>query len=408
MDRFVYQAYTNKGEIVSGAIEAPSHGEALQRLRSQGLIPFSSSSEASAAKGSRSAAKQGDGRRPYSATSRLAFVYELGILLRAQMPLDQALSLLPQQPDLRRVVPAIHSIADTIRAGKSLGQALSAHPQFLHLHETAMIRAAEQTGSVAEILLQLASSIRRQMELRSRVKAALTYPAILLCMSLLTVALVAAVLVPNLLPLFDGAQVEPPFVIRLFIALNSNLATIAVLLVLVALCAAGIAKALGSNEVFLLSRDRALLKLPVIGSLAMQAETVRVANSLGLLLGSGIALTQVLAIAQKTTKNRAVALAMAGAAEKVAAGTRVARAFAECLVMPPSACHLIAVGEEANRLDEMMLHIAEMTETAMQNRLERLMNLLTPTLTLLMGLLVGELITAVMNAILSVNEMVLP
>ena len=100
MDRFVYQAYTNKGEIVSGAIEAQSHGEALQRLRSQGLIPFTCSSEASAAKRSRSAANQGDGRRPCSATSRLAFVYELGILLRAQMPLDQALSLLPQQPDL--------------------------------------------------------------------------------------------------------------------------------------------------------------------------------------------------------------------------------------------------------------------------------------------------------------------
>jgi general secretion pathway protein F len=86
----------------------------------------------------------------------------------------------------------------------------------------------------------------------------------------------------------------------------------------------------------------------------------------------------------------------------------VARAFAECAVMPSSCCHLAAVGEEANRLDEMMLHIAQMNEAALHNRLERMMTLLTPTLTLIMGLLVAGLITAVMKAILSVNDMALP
>jgi general secretion pathway protein F len=408
MNRFVYQAYTETGEVISGVLEARSQGEALQSLQRRGLIPFASSPEAAPVTSNGSATTLKAISRSRRAAPRLAFAYELGVLLRAQLPVDQALSLLPQQPELRKSASVIKSIAEGVRAGKSLGEALSAQPRLLLQHEIAMIKAAEQTGSVAEIMLQLASSMRRQLELQSRLKAALTYPAILLCMSLLTIALVASVLVPNLLPLFEGEQASPPFVIRLFVALGSNMTGIAVVLLAAGLGAAVLARALARNEAFLLGRDRLLLQLPMIGQLAVQAETIRTANTLSLLLRSGVALSQALVIVQSASKNRSTRLALVRATEKVTAGAPMARAFAECSVMPPSACHLAAVGEAANRLDEMMLHIAQMTETDMQNRLERLLNLLTPALTLFMGLLVAGLITAVMNAILSVNEMVLP
>jgi general secretion pathway protein F len=408
MNRFVYQAYTETGKVVSGVLEARSHGEALQSLRGRGLIPFASSPEAVSIKRTGWSTSREVIPRSRRAAARLAFAYEFGVLLRAQLPVDQALSLLPQQPELRKAADVIKSIAEGVRGGKSLGEALSVHPRFLLQHEIAMIKAAEQTGSVADIMLQLASSMRRHMELRSRLKAALTYPAILLCMSLLTIALVAAVLVPNLLPLFEGEQASPPFIIRLFVVLGSNMTSIAVLLLAAGLGAAVLARVLARNEAFLLTRDKLLLQLPIVGQLALQAETIRTTNTLGLLLRSGIALSQALVIVQSASKSKTTRLALARATEKVTAGMRMARAFAECTVMPPSACHLAAVGEEANRLDEMMLHIAQMTETDMQNRLERLLNLLTPALTLFMGLLVAGLITAVMNAILSVNEMVLP
>jgi len=408
MNRFVYQAYTEAGEIVSGVLEARSQGEALQSLRGRGLIPFASSVEIASRKDTGSAARSQVIPRSWRAASRLAFAYELGVLLRAQLPVDQALSLLPQQPELRRSASVIKSITDEVRAGKGLGEALAAHPGFLLEHEIAMIKAAEQTGSVADIMLQLANSIRRHIELQSRLKAALTYPVILLCMSFLTIALVAAVLVPNLLPLFEGEQMRPPFIIRLFIVLNANLGSIGVLLLMAAVSMAAMGRILARNEAFLLGRDEALLRVPIVGPLVAQAQTIRVANTLGLLLKSGAAVAQALAIVQRACTNRTIRLALAQATEKVAAGTRLARAFAECSVMAPAACHLAAIGEEANRLDEMMLHIGQMNETDMQSRLERLVNLLTPVLTLFMGVLVAGVITAVMNAILSVNEIVLP
>jgi general secretion pathway protein F len=405
MNRFAYQAYTGKGDLVRGEIEARSQTHALQRLRSQGLIAFAAEPVSAARKNSVWTLELRS--RRVGSAARLAFVYELGILLRAQLPIDQALRLLPEQAELRKCAAVLRAIAESVAGGKTLGEALAVDRELLHEHEAAMIRAAEHTGSVAEMLLQLAAAMRRQIELKARLKAALTYPVVLLLMSLFTIGVIAAVLVPNLLPLFEGTGTAPPLIIRIFIRLHGNFGSLVMMLAMLAAIAFAAAQRLKSNENVLEKRDRLFLRLPVIGPLVEGTETVRTAQSLGLLLKSGIPLLQALSIVQKACKNRAVRAALGRAAEKVASGVRLARAFAELSVMPQASCHLAAVGEEANRLAELMAHIAQMNESAVQQRVERLMTLLTPILTLMMGVLVAGLIMSIMRAILSVNDLVL-
>ena len=125
MNRFVYQAYTEAGEIVSGVLEAQSHGDALQSLRGRGLIPFASSVEAASAKGIGSAVGFKSTPRSQRTGARLSFAYELGVLLRAQLPIDQALSLLSQQPELRRSASVIKSIADHIQPLNPIGRLMA-------------------------------------------------------------------------------------------------------------------------------------------------------------------------------------------------------------------------------------------------------------------------------------------
>jgi len=191
-----------------------------------------------------------------------------------------------------------------VAGGKTLGEALTVHPELLHDYETAMIRAAEHTGSVADILLQLAAAMRRQIELKSRLKAALTYPLVLLLMSFLTIGMIAAVLVPNLLPLFESTRAVPPLIIRIFISLQANFGSLAIALAIFTAIAFAAVKRLKSNERMLEKKDRLLLRLPVIGTLVAGAETVRTAASLGLLLKSGIPLLQALSIVQHACKSR--------------------------------------------------------------------------------------------------------
>ncbi|MGH6875103.1 MAG: type II secretion system F family protein, partial [Aestuariivirgaceae bacterium] len=402
MKPFAYRAFREDGGIVNGEITALTQREALQRLRAQGLIAFASeprSPQASA----RFGLSRGVRRPAVTAAARLAFVHELGIRLSAQLPLDQALHLLAEQPDLKKISGIIVSITELIRAGKTLGEAIMTRPEFLREHEAAIIRAGEQSGSVAESLNQLASGLRREIELRSRLRTALTYPAVLLVMSVFTVAVIGLVLVPNLLPLFENSQSQPPAVIRLFVALRNQMPLVlgGTAVTLVA-AAAGLLR-LRRNEKALLIRDEIVLRLPVIGSLTKSAEAARIGRSLGLLLKSGMPVLQSISTAQRTVRNRSIRQALANAADQIACGGRIGQAFERFAVMPAAACHLAAIGEEANRLDEMMLHVAQINETAMQEKLERLMALATPVLTLLMGGLVAGLIISVMKAILGVN-----
>jgi general secretion pathway protein F len=256
-------------------------------------------------------------------------------------------------------------------------------------------------------MLQLASSIRRRLELSSQIKAALTYPVILLVMSFLTIAIITTVLVPNLLPLFDGARKDPPLLIRIMLLLQDNIDLLAIALLVAVGSLWALWRRAKKNARLLAKRDWLMLRAPLFGHLIVRAEAARIASVLALLLKSGIPLLQALSVVQRACKNRAVKTAFSQVVESVASGGSLAHAFWQFSIMPQASCHLVAVGEEANRLDELLMHIAQMNEAALQQKLERLMTLLTPVLTLLMGLLVGGLIMSVMRAILSVNDLVI-
>src|SRR5215208_371616 len=406
MKPYAYQAFRQDGGIVNGEITAVSQRDALQRLRAQGLIAFASEPRS----------KQPSGRNrlfarisspAITAAARLAFVHELGVLLSAQLPLDQALHLLAEQPDLRKISRVIISITELVQAGKTLGEAIMAQSKFLQEHEAAIIRAGEQSGSIAESLIQLGSGLRREIELRSRLQTALTYPAVLLVMSLFTVAVIALVLVPNLLPLFENSQNQPPAIIRIFAAVSHHLLPIVSGTAVLLMAGAAGWSQIKRNEKWLLARDRSFLGLPIIGSLIKSAETARIARSLGLLLNSGMPVLQAISTAQRTGRNRVIKQAMESAAEQIACGGRIGPAFKKYAVMQAASCHLAAIGEEANRLGDMMVHIALINESAMQEKLDRLMAIATPGITLLMGGLVAGLIFSVMKAILGVNDLVL-
>jgi general secretion pathway protein F len=407
MSRFAYQAFTAKGDVVRGQIEAPSQADALQQLRAAGLVAFQAAETKEPRKRSFWSFDFGLGSGRMTESARLAFVYELGILLRAQLPTDQALRLLLDQSELRNSASLVRSVSESVSAGKTLGEALADRTELLSEHETAIIRAAEHTGSVAETMLQLASSIRRRLELSSQIKAALTYPVILLVMSFLTIAIITTVLVPNLLPLFDGARTDPPLLIRIMLLLQDNIDLLAIALLVAVGSLWALWRRAKKNARLLAKRDWLMLRAPLFGHLIVRAEAARIASVLALLLKSGIPLLQALSVVQRACKNRAVKTAFSQVVESVASGGSLAHAFWQFSIMPQASCHLVAVGEEANRLDELLMHIAQMNEAALQQKLERLMTLLTPVLTLLMGLLVGGLIMSVMRAILSVNDLVI-
>jgi general secretion pathway protein F len=174
--------------------------------------------------------------------------------------------------------------------------------------------------------------------------------------------------------------------------------------VISAAAAGGLAVA-AQNPQVRVAGHRLVLRMPLVGNLITLAETAKLARTLASLLGSGVPMLTALRIVGNVAGNAVFTAALAEAAEQVKEGRMLSQAMHGSGVFPPLMLRLMAVGEETGRLEPMLRHVEKIFETQVHSRLEQLLTLLTPALTVFMGLLVGGLIMSVMSAILSINEL---
>jgi type II secretory pathway component PulF len=229
----------------------------------------------------------------------------------------------------------------------------------------------------------------------------------LLVVSLAALIVIVVVLVPNLEPLFEGSGAEPPPLVAVLMGLSHFLSGSWVELV-VALAAATLLsiwayRQPAARTIF----DRWQMKLPFFGSLAALSDSSRFCRALASLLRSGSPLLQAMEAAGNACRNPSSREMIKEACRDVSSGRRLAAALEKFTPMTTSTRQLIAIGEEANRLEDMLLHAAKSDEATVFRRVERAMTLLTPAMTLMIGGLVGGLIVSVMRAILSVNDLAL-
>ena len=151
--------------------------------------------------------------------------------------------------------------------------------------------------------------------------------------------------------------------------------------------------------------DRLVFRLPVLGSLAGMAESSRICRTLGSLLRNGVALQQALSAMQGVARSAVTRQQLSIVAERVSAGTKLVESLRHVTVLDATALQMVQIGEETNALDTMLLHVAQSQETELAQRIERLMTLLTPLLTVALGILFGGLIMSIMGAILDLNDL---
>lgn len=406
MTTFAYRAYDAQGRRVEGRIDAGNGAEAADLLRQRGLLAY----RTRPVSGSRFSLKDAL-KRSQVRSLRLAeyasFARQLSTVLQADVPLDQALRLVAAEAGKSPLGTFAEGLATSVTAGRSLSSTIDEvapdAPRFM----SALIRAGEARGKLGPCLTDLAAILDRAIEVRGRLGGALVYPCILLFVSLLVVGIVVGVLVPTLMPIFKDSGAPPPYMLQLADALGQGLANYwPVILAGIAALAAAFAAAMRRPTVQ--SRvARAMLALPVAGPLVKKLNVAVIARTLGSLLRNGVPLVQALPLTASVASNREFRQALLQSAQTVKEGARVATAFKQSGVFPELALRFVAIGEEASRLDEMLIHLADVEDTQSRRMIETLFNLMTPALTLLIGGMVGGLILSVMQAVLSVNEIAL-
>lgn len=407
MPRFSFTAYDDSGARAAGVIEAETREAAVEALFRQGRYPLD------LVEGGRIPAPRWWEREIVLSGASLGqglalLTRELATLVKADLPVDEALRIAHVQPLMPgRVRQTIARVLGRVLEGASLSEAFQAEGRAFPAYYVHVVRAGEAGGTLGQTLDELAGFLERSAEFRARVGSALLYPAMLMLAAAVAVAVIMTVLIPTIAPLFTDAGVEPPFIIGFLLGIQQALAS-NWLLALSGMAAVALGLvALSRSAGWRLWWDRQLLRLPLVAGLVENGQTAVVTRTLATLLRNGVPMLQALQIAGDVLSNRAMAAALRECAGEVKEGATLSGALGRSGLFPELVLRLTGVGEQTGQLEAMLDRVGSIYELALQRQLGRMTNLLTPVLTLAMGLLVGGLLLSVMGAIASVNELAL-
>jgi len=334
----------------------------------------------------------------------LAITKELQLLLGAGQQLEQALALIVKSAPSARVRRALSDIRDRIRSGSSFADALESTGQFPSLY-IAMVRAGESGGTLEQAIERNGILLGRSVQMRETIISALLYPAILVTVAILSVGLMLKFVVPQFAVLFEGTQVSLPWITQLVLWLSAWVQQFGMIGLVAILCAALVLPRLkawfGLDQWW----DGVILRLPVLGELVAVQQTARFARTLSSLHRSGVPLPLALSLAGKVVANRAIVSLV----ETMRVGVREGRTLASALVsgspIPPLAAHLIRVGEEGGRLDEVLIQVADIYDAKFELAVKRMLGVLEPACVIVLGIIIGGIIVAILLAVISVNEL---
>ncbi|MGF1447130.1 MAG: type II secretion system F family protein [Pikeienuella sp.] len=404
MPVFHYRAIDQSGEVVTGILDCPDRAAAASRLQASGHLPVRI--EAKPERGLMALLNtEITPRDALAARDRMAFTRALATLTGAGLPLDRALEIAAELGERSSVRAVSGRLLDTVREGSSFADALDRESTGFPPLYRAVIRAGEAGAALETTLARLADTLEAQAKQAGELRSALIYPAFLIVTAIGSVALLLGYVVPSFEPLLDAADVDPPPITAVVIAAGRFVETwwAVMLAALVGLLAAGRIALLW--PAIRLAWHRALLDVPLLGSVWKKAETARLTRLLASLLENGLALPTALRHAQAALANRAVAAEIARVIPEVEAGRGLSLPLQEGAVLPPLARQLIRVGEESGQLTEMLARTAGIFEEESRRAVAQALSILTPALTLLMGVLIAVIISSILFALFTINEL---
>jgi len=391
--KFKYQARNQNGELQVGSVEASSPEAVTSILAGHNLFVLSIESQEK--EGFTYGFLQAINR--VKAKDLMVFTRQLATLVESQIPLSNALQSLYEQTKNVLLKEAIFQIREDIESGLSLSQALERQNSIFSDFYISMIRSAEVTGKLEDAMLFLAGYIEKEAEWRSKISSALIYPAILLGLFFIVGMLMAIIVFPKILPVFQDMNVQLPLVSKIVLYGGSYIAQWWwVALIVVAGVAFMVFDYLKSAEGKAV-RDQVILHLPVFGDLFQKVYIARFSRSFSVLIKGGLPITQAIEIAANTIGN----VVYKEALDAITQGVREGGSFSGLLLnypafFPPMVSQMAAIGETTGKLEYMMVKISAFYDSEVSVLMSNLSSLIEPMLVLFIGILVGLLFSAIL------------
>lgn len=333
----------------------------------------------------------------------MIFTRQFSTLLASQVSLSDSLNNLYKQTDKPVLKEAIAEIGRDVDAGFSLSQALERQHGIFSDFYVNMIKSAEVTGRLNEVLGFLADYLEKQTELSSKVKNAITYPVFVIGLFFVVVIVMVTVVLPQITPIFSETEVDVPVLTRIVIGVGDVVTEWwwAVLIALVAITIVLVDYFQTDEGKVVL--DEILLRTPIFGNLFKKLYLARFAESARMLVKGGLTIPQAIEISSRTIGNSVYQTALHNASEQVRKGKLLSEALAAADEFPPLVSQLVSVGEATGRLDELLLKINSFYSREVESIVGNLVSLIQPILMIFIGLLVALLFASILLPLYSLT-----
>jgi type IV pilus assembly protein PilC len=402
MITFSYQARDASGRITSGVQDALNEDNAIISLMSRGLMVLSLTQKAAS---SRSRKKVWSVKE----TDLVLFTRQLSTMIEAGISLVQALTALYEQCDPKRQRNLRFIISDVttrVQGGETFYESISKHPRVFNRLFVSMVKAGEAGGLLAGILDRLAGFLEATARLRKKVKSAMTYPVIVICIAFSITTFLIVRVVPIFGEIFKDFGAKLPAPTQFLIDVSDFVRGEWYFLVL------GIGGAIFGARTFLHSKrgkqwsDRWKLKLPIFGPLIHKICMSRFARTFAQLIRSGVPILEVLDIVGGTSGNYVIETDIKSVSEDVEKGDNLSTALSKKKIFPPMLLRMVAAGEATGKIDTMLEKMADFWDEEIEAMLDALTSLIEPMLIVFLGVIVGGIVIAMFLPIFKLNEIV--
>lgn len=401
---FEYKVRDRSGTLKTGKVEAESQGQVASQLRQQGLSPISIT--ASNVGMQREITIPGFGKKKVSLKDLAVFSRQFATMVGAGLSLLRALTILTEQTENKELARVLREVRNEIETGGSLSSGLAGFPDVFPPLMTNMTRAGEVGGFLDTVLLQIATNYESETKLRGKVKAALTYPVVVLCIALLAVVGMLLFIVPVFAGLFKTLGGTLPLPTRILVILSQGLKIAVIPIILGIIAGMQVWKRNKRRPAVRNVVDPIKLKLPVFGNLMTKIALTRFSRNLGTMMSTGVPILQSLDIVAATTGNVVLERAIRSVQDSVRTGNSLAGPLAEHKVFPPMVVQMMAVGEDTGSLDAMLMKIAEFYDQEVEATTEALTALIEPLMIAFLGAVVGSMIVALYMPIFKIFDLI--
>ena len=411
MPVYEYQAYDDKGKTRTGVLDADTPKDARVKLRAQHvhvttIKPIETGTEKKERNPLLLWVPKLRARRQREEVSNLT--RQLATLLKAGIPMAQALTALIEQASSRDLETILRDVREKVSQGAGLAEALSHHPDHFSQLYVNMVKAGEASGTLDSVLARVATHTRKQEQLRNRVKAALTYPAVMVIFGTIVVFVLVTFVVPKIMQVIEQGRpgqktMDLPMPTRILMGVSGFVGSWWWFIVLVVIGAIVLFKMSLRNPEFRFRFDRFNLKVPVVGELLRKSAVSRFAVTLSTLLKSGIPVLEALAIVRNIVSNSVLARTIDEIGVRITEGTDIATPLKKSGVFPPVVGYMISIGEQSGQLEEILERIAEAYDDEIEISAQKITSMVEPVLIISLALAVGFVVIAILLPILEIS-----